>query len=1308
MTLPNLLRRPLAGLLLASTLLMGAGQAWADDTDIYIDTTLLPLQAPLTALALDLNVTNPNTVLCDNILLGTSPNCLDLQSRISIGDLASLLGVSLPSAVVPIVGGLDPATLISDLSSSVRTLLGSALGLVGALPLSNGAAYVLAIQQILSALVDSRVTILLNHANRGPGAGVCAFADLSSLPQPRQSTVGCSNGAYLFTGLTNLADPLQLVALLGRVVGALLPSVTSLNPPNILSSNHPYQTKEIYAELAKYLRGDDIYNGHLGVFDYGDTNATNNLDTTFPLLSWDTNAELPSRTKYKSGLANFPQACTISLVHLQLTNAAGENDSDAELKALFPDADSNGDGTLTQAELVLGAQDSGFVYGADDRRRIQSRFIVQENLFTSGDLSQLDQIRNLGGNVTTYTNVLGLLGRGRAIASSLLKPLSVDASLTSLAVASSRTNASGVLTSAYLPQFRADPDQKPSWVGNLKRLKLRTRLNANGLDTGQFDVVDARDTGSGTVSLALNSDGRIRSSALTVWTDSTKLGTNVINDGGVTDLGGAGQKIPGYAFNGGGNPGRGNGTAARNLYYDSRLGTGGVLCADLATCGNLNPDDSGVRAELIAATGATAFVAPVSPCVTACNTTSAACGLLCGSNQTLCGTGCTTSALSCNLSCGLLGGASCANACTTAQNNCNTGCSNTAATCNSNCTNTLNSCINACGTSASSRDADTVNRELLLHARGFDVGTKSVPKGTGPGTSPTNTGVTGRKWMLGAVLHSRPVAINYGKRGGSTTDVVRVVYGSADGILHMVDDSTGVEQWGFMPQAVMGNLGVLRENSSGSALPYGVDGSPIVLIRDRPSSTGVSGVIGDVTGTDGDRVLLFFGLRRGGAAYYALDITDPAAPKLVWRITPAGLLRAGQTTVDAGTAALYAPLALAFSTPQVGRVRVDLDENLTTTADQALHTVLLFGGGYNGGRNNVGTRLGKDANTSKTIDNPLTTVDERVGLDDGTGSSDKGTALYMIDAATGQLLWRSVRGAVGYNASTRTYSHPLMVDSFASDVTAVDSDNDTLTDRLYVGDTGGRLWRADFAGVLASTWTVTPVASVGRHNTGKTNSFADDRRIFFAPDYVPLRNTVGSEGSDVVLFGTGDREDVLNLTTVNSFYAFRDTDLVSGKAASEILTTEASIPQHTAFTNAPAGTLVDVTAQPTGYRFSFTRSGEKLFSSPVTLNASSAQFNGGVTTFTSYIPPDPTLPTARICTPSEGVSRLFSFGVRKGQFFNVNGSSPGRDVPLSTGLPGEVNALAGTNQAAGGKIFSLPARTTYRASWSERLGETQK
>ena len=35
---------------------------------------------------------------------------------------------------------------------------------------------------------------------------------------------------------------------------------------------------------------------------------------------------------------------------------------------------------------------------------------------------------------------------------------------------------------------------------------------------------------------------------------------------------------------------------------------------------------------------------------------------------------------------------------------------------------------------------------------------------------------------------------------------------------------------------------------------------------------------------DGDQVYVYFGMRRGGKSYYALDVSDPDDPKILWRI----------------------------------------------------------------------------------------------------------------------------------------------------------------------------------------------------------------------------------------------------------------------------------------------------------------------------------------------------------------------------------------------------------------------------------------
>lgn len=1480
------LQQALLVLLMAVSVVLPFSATRADDLDIYITPVTGVDQAPITMLALDLNLLDVGAVACTNILLPppvppaiadvANADCLGLQELLTGDQLLDIVGTLDENLIGGLTGvlisTLPPSLLNQSLASLLQTpsLLTPIFNTVGSLLASNDLLgsltstlpVYLALSNILRGLVDTRVGILLNHSDQAAAAAParCGFLDESSLGGERQDTPACSNGGYVFLGLV---DPTRVDQLLTRLLPLLTNAVGNLlaggnagvgvgvggsvgsggtgagaSGSGLLGSA-PYQTKELYAEFMNYLVGGPIYNGKLDDYD----------NALARVLARDQGAqtETADHRRYVSQLGRYPQACNINLLHVQLTPAAEQDDSDDELLRLMPDLRRASDGSISLASVVSTAADNsqGFVY-ENDRRNINSYFLVQEAV---GNLGDLTAVSNLGANVTTYSNLLGLVGRGRDIAGAINQPLSVDTSLSSLTVAASRSSPNGILDAAYVPAFRADAEQRPDWPGNLKRLRLQRVAGEN--PKGLLEAVDARNPSQA----ALAGSGRILANALTIWTDASQLGL-ASADGPVANLGGAGQNIPGYRFGGGGNPGRSNPAApaatARTLFYDGTTGEGGARLKPL------HPDDATVRSELAAATSAAGFSSGNSLCSSNCNEQASTCVNQCSGNQTSCSNLCVGNQNTCNSSCGVgqadcatscgsslasciatvnaretscnstaasnraqcnsnaeaaqslcvapaalirttcnttaltaktardvlcLGNASClANSnttynaalatctanynstvtpCTTAYNNsitactntfnaataqctatrssdiaacnatngsCTSGCNSNASTCgltcgieagsctnictgnnsscNDSCSVQLGSCQAACGVD-STRSSDTETKELLLYARGFDVGTLGNPKGSGAtAATRTDSGIGSRPWMMGAVLHSRPVAINYGRRNGAATDDVRVVFGAADGYLRMVDDRTGVETWGFMPQATMSNLRVLRENVPGSALPYGVDGAPVVLIRDKVATEGANkGKLGLIDADDGDRVLLFFGLRRGGSQYYALDVTNPDSPRLVWRLGPDGLITAGQTAPAAGTATQFEALGLAFSTPQVARIRLGVDASGATLATPKTRTVLIFGGGYNGGRI-AGAKVGKDLNNSRN-----TLASARVGRDDGDGSSDRGNAVFMIDAGTGELIWRAVRSSTAsasYSATggTRSYAHPMLADSIPSDFTVLDTDNDGFSDRFYVGDTGGRLWRGDFAGVQPSAWTLTPLASVGRHNTGSGN-LVNDRRIFFAPDYVPVRNKGNTQGSDLILFGTGDREDPLNLTTVNSFYALRDGDLVSGKAAAEIITaeTDEALAEHADFldvTAAGGAARADISnLTQKGYRVQFARSGEKHFSAPVTL--------AGNTTFTSYVPPDASAAGGRVCAPTEGTSRLYSLATRTGDPRGINNATQtDRDIRLADGLPGEVNTLAGTQQAAGGKIYAIPANDTYRASWRERLGETQK
>lgn len=106
-----------------------------------------------------------------------------------------------------------------------------------------------------------------------------------------------------------------------------------------------------------------------------------------------------------------------------------------------------------------------------------------------------------------------------------------------------------------------------------------------------------------------------------------------------------------------------------------------------------------------------------------------------------------------------------------------------------------------------------------------------------------------------------------------------LLVGGNDGLLHAfkdADDETGgTELWAYAPRLVMDKMYKLADMNYGSSHRYFVDGTPVVS---------------DIVGPDGAwRTIVVGGLNAGGRGYYALDITDPAAPKAMWEFGPGNL-----------------------------------------------------------------------------------------------------------------------------------------------------------------------------------------------------------------------------------------------------------------------------------------------------------------------------------------------------------------------------------------------------------------------------------
>ncbi|MDZ4101376.1 MAG: PilC/PilY family type IV pilus protein [Hydrogenophaga sp.] len=139
----------------------------------------------------------------------------------------------------------------------------------------------------------------------------------------------------------------------------------------------------------------------------------------------------------------------------------------------------------------------------------------------------------------------------------------------------------------------------------------------------------------------------------------------------------------------------------------------------------------------------------------------------------------------------------------------------------------------------------------------------------------------GARNVLGDIVNSVPVYVkkpnfryaDTGYANFASSNAVRpgTVYTAAnDGMLHAFDALTGDERWAYVPTAVMSNMYRLADEDYGNNHRFLADGAPTV---------------GDIYDGSAWSTILVAGLNKGGRSYYALDVTDPAAPKGLWEFT---------------------------------------------------------------------------------------------------------------------------------------------------------------------------------------------------------------------------------------------------------------------------------------------------------------------------------------------------------------------------------------------------------------------------------------
>jgi type IV pilus assembly protein PilY1 len=340
-----------------------------------------------------------------------------------------------------------------------------------------------------------------------------------------------------------------------------------------------------------------------------------------------------------------------------------------------------------------------------------------------------------------------------------------------------------------------------------------------------------------------------------------------------------------------------------------------------------------------------------------------------------------------------------------------------------------------------------------------------------------------------------------------------IYVGTNDGMLHAINDCDGTEAWAFIPPDVLPYLQYLTGNTHS----YFTDSTIYSYVFDQNLN-------GTIEYGAGDKVILFFGLGRGAGVdsapttgvYYALDVSNPAAPRYLWKLSNA---MAG-----------FSNLGEAWSEPKIVKAKIGTTDKI----------IMVIGGGYDNCYEDarcgetqtfsgfcVGGIItndgGLDTNHKPKTSSGLTLVNAL--------SNRKGNGLYIVEIAyldtngipifssTGNKIWGST--AFDY--------------SMVTEATALDTNYDGYVDRLYVGDTGGNLWRADLSSTDPTNWNVTRIFSA---NPGYTNGSADSsegRKIFYKPSAVVDVNDIVR-----LYFGTGDREHPLNRAVTDRLYEVID------------------------------------------------------------------------------------------------------------------------------------------------------------------------
>ena len=334
------------------------------------------------------------------------------------------------------------------------------------------------------------------------------------------------------------------------------------------------------------------------------------------------------------------------------------------------------------------------------------------------------------------------------------------------------------------------------------------------------------------------------------------------------------------------------------------------------------------------------------------------------------------------------------------------------------------------------------------------------------------------RYHMGDMMHSEPVVITYDPGDAVNPKKQYIFVATNEGYLHAFDTNSGEEKFAFMPEKLLKNIEPQYSGLSARDHVYGLDGG-ISFWEDKVKN----------------RKFLYFGMRRGGNAYYSLDVTNIDSPKLQW----------SKSNLNTD----YANLGQTWSIPYLAKVGAKGQTCLSGVTN--CKEVLIVSGGY-------------DPKEDRDV------VGGSLRLDDATKSitTTMGNDIFIIDALNGKRIW-------SLQSDASITNRAKLVSSVPGGLRMLDTNYNNLVDRLYFADTSGFVWRLDLSELIGDATKPTKLTKFADLGVDKT---ADARKFYNEPDVSLMK--LNGKPTFVVSIGSGFRPHPLDETLNDNFYMLLD------------------------------------------------------------------------------------------------------------------------------------------------------------------------